>query len=227
VPHLAFALGELLLLALALALAVLVHGHPAPLPGDVDLARGLQHLLLPHHVLTALLDAVSAVNWPTPSAITVAAVLVVLLVRHRRLDALLALTISVVADASSYLTNQLVRRPRPADHGLAILQHITRYLSFPSGHVIHAVAFFGFLLFLTYQTRHPARWLWLVRLLLAALIVLMGPSRVLEGEHWPSDVLEGLLIGAFWLVLGLHAYNAARRRWPHLLGHDEPHGPSR
>lgn len=225
VPHVRFAFGELLLWALALALAVIVHGHPAPLPGDVGLARGLQHLLLPHRVLTGLLDAVSAINWPTPSGITVAALLVVLLVLRRWLDAILALVTSVLADGSSYLTNEIVRRPRPADHGLFILQHITRYFGFPSGHVIHAVAFFGFVLFLTYQTGRPAGWLWPVRLTLLAVIVLMGPSRVLEGEHWPSDVLEGLFVGAFWLVLGIHVYGTAGRRWPHLLGPDV--GPPR
>lgn len=140
-------------------------------------------------------------------------------------DALLALATSAVADASSYLINQLVRRPHPSGHGLAILQHVTRYYSFPSGHVIHAAAFFGFLLFLTDQRRQPARWLGPVRLLSAALIVLIGPSRVLEGEHWPSDVPEGLLVGAFWRVLGIHMYGAAWCRWPDLLGHDEPHRP--
>jgi membrane-associated phospholipid phosphatase len=74
------------------------------------------------------------------------------------------------------------------------------------------VAFFGFVLFLTWRMRRPALPLWPVRAVLIALIVLMGPSRVLEGEHWPSDVLGGLLYGAFWLILGLHVYAWAGHR---------------
>jgi membrane-associated phospholipid phosphatase len=35
---------------------------------------------------------------------------------------------------------------------------------------------------------------------------------VLEGEHWPSDVLGGWLYGVFWLILGLHVYSARRRQ---------------
>ncbi len=220
--HGLFAGGELLLLVLALALAVVVHGHPTPLPGDVGASLAVQRALLPHHTLTAALDEVSTINWPIPSAIVLAAIVVVLLVLRRWLDVIVAVAVSALADGSSYLTNSIVRRPRPLGHGLHILRHITNYFSFPSGHVIHAMAFFGILLFLTYRTRRPAApWLWLVRLVLVVLIVLMGPSRVLEGEHWPSDVLEGLLLGAFWLVLGIHAYNWASRRYPRFLGRGE------
>ena len=202
----------MLALLAALALAVIVRRHPGPLPGDVGVTLALQHLLLPHHWLASLVDAVSAINWPVPSAIVVVGVVGLLVTLRRWLAAAVALLTSGLADASSYITNEIVRRPRPSDHGLHILHVIKTYYSFPSGHVIHAVAFFGFVLFLTWQTRRPAPLLWPVRAVLIALIVLMGPSRVLEGEHWPSDILGGLLYGAFWLILGLHVYSAGRRQ---------------
>ena len=49
----------------------------------------------------------------------------------------------------------------------------------------------------------------------------MAPSRVLEGEHWPSDVLGGLLFGGFWLLVGIQVYLAATARWPHLIPPNE------
>jgi membrane-associated phospholipid phosphatase len=210
--HAAFVAGELAVLLTALALAVIVRRHPGPLPGDVGVALALQHLLLPHHWLASLVDGVSTINWPVPSAIVVAGVVGLLVTLRRWLAAGTALLTSALADASSYITNEIVRRPRPSDHGLHILHVIKTYFSFPSGHVVHAVAFFGFVLFLTWQTRRLAPLLWPVRAVLIALIVLMGPSRVLEGEHWPSDVLGGLLYGAFWLILGLHVYWWAEHR---------------
>jgi membrane-associated phospholipid phosphatase len=210
--HAAFAIGELVALLAALALAVIVRRHPGPLPGDVGVALALQHLLLPHHWLAALVDGVSTINWPVPSAIVMAGVIGLLVTLRRWLAAGVALLTSALADASSYITNEIVRRPRPSDHGLHILHVIKNYYSFPSGHVIHAVAFFGFVLFLTWQTRRWVPLLWPVRAVLIALIVLMGPSRVLEGEHWPSDVLGGLLYGVFWLILGLHVYSVRRRQ---------------
>jgi len=120
-----------------------------------------------------------------------------------------------------------VQRPRPDGYGVHVLRHITNYFSFPSGHVVHAFAFFGFLLFLSLRSWSPTTgraqssrlwpWaLWAIKVVLIALIVLMGPSRVLEGEHWPSDVVGGALTGAFWLVLGAHLYLWAERRWPRL-----------
>ncbi len=214
VRHGRFLVGEALLLALIAALAVAVKGHPAPFPGDVGITLGVQHLLLPHRLLTNLLDGVSTINWPQPAAVILVVVTALLLVLRRWLAAIVVVLSSCLADLSSWLTNEIVRRPRPFDHGIHVLRKITNYYSFPSGHVVHALAFCGILLFLAWRVRRPAAWLWVARVVLVALIVLMGPSRVLEGEHWPSDVVEGLLIGAFWLLLGVHAYMWAARRWP-------------
>ena len=213
-------IGIVLLLA-AVALALIVKSHPAPLPDDVQIELADQHMLLPHHHLAVALDQVSRVNWPTPAGIIVGVVFVLLLVLRRFLDALTAAGASVLGDLSSYLTNQFVQRPRPEGHGIVVLKQITNYFGFPSGHVVHAVAFFGVLLFLTFQTRRWPAVRWLLRIVFVFLIVLIGPSRVMEGEHWPSDVVEGLLVGGFWLLLALHFYWWAAQRWPRLLAPDE------
>jgi membrane-associated phospholipid phosphatase len=75
--------------------------------------------------------------------------------------------------------------------------------------------------FLTYLARPPAPWLVILRVVLALIVVLMGISHILEGEHWPSDVVAGHLLGAFWLIVGIHAYRWLWRRSPRLRGHDE------
>lgn len=221
IRHAAFAVGELIMLVVALVLAAIVHGHPGPLPGDVGGSLDVQHLLLPHHLLTQSIDAVSTINWPIPSAIGLAVMAIILLALRWRMAAVGVLVVAALADGTSYLINDIVRRPRPHGYGVSVLQHITNYFSFPSGHVVHALAVFGFVIFLTYQVRRGAVWLWIVRVILVALILLMGPSRILEGEHWPSDVLEGVLIGALWLIASIHIYLWARRRWPRLQGRGE------
>jgi membrane-associated phospholipid phosphatase len=210
-----------LLLGAAIALALAVKAHHGPWGDDVNIELADQHLLLPHHWLAVAVEQISRVNWPTPAGTIVGVVFFLLLLLRRWLDALTAAGASIFGDLSSYLTNQFVQRPRPEGHGIAVLQQITNYFSFPSGHVVHVIAFFGVLLFLTFQTRRWPAVTWLLRIVLLLLILLIGPSRVMEGEHWPTDVIEGLLIGAFWLVVAVHWYWWAGRRWPHLLAPDE------
>ncbi len=89
---------------------------------------------------------------------------------------------------------EVIRRPRPDGYGVRVLTHIAHDDSFPSDHVVHAFAYVGFLLFLTLtrpRTFCRAPWLWPASIVRAALVALMGPSRLLEGEHWPRDVLGG------------------------------------
>jgi membrane-associated phospholipid phosphatase len=100
---------------------------------------------------------------------------------------------------------EVVSRPRPA----ADLVHVSDKASghsFPSGHVVGAVVFFG-LLFVLAGVVIPHRGLrFLFRLFCAFMIVATGPARVYVGVHWPSDVLGGYLFGALALALFVRAY---------------------
>jgi membrane-associated phospholipid phosphatase len=74
--------------------------------------------------------------------------------------------------------------------------------NFPSGHVVYATALCSLLGWLALARGN--------RLLFASMVVVivcMGPCRVIDGAHWPSDVLAGYCLGLAWtiavLVLGL------------------------
>lgn len=114
------------------------------------------------------------------------------------------------ADAINVTMNSLVARPRPAGGQIHAVANLGLH-SFPSGHVTHVVAFYGFLFYLTIlgDRIHP-RWrpfLWVVRAICLYFILLIGVSRVLEGEHWPSDVLASYLLGALVLVIAVALYH--------------------
>ncbi len=43
----------------------------------------------------------------------------------------------------------------------------------------------------------------------AALILLIGPSRIYLGEHWASDVIGSYIIGTFWLIILISCINSS------------------
>lgn len=101
----------------------------------------------------------------------------------------------LLAMAGSVLLNQLLKlyfnRPRPAD---ALLH--TFGLSFPSGHAMLGLTFYGGLAWLL--ARHFKRPGWAVPLLLWAGLI--GLTRVYLHVHYATDVLAGFAGGAAWLV---------------------------
>ena len=85
-------------------------------------------------------------------------------------------------------------------------------LSFPSGHAMMSMAFYGCLAWLAVQ--HGGRWVWAILLVIWALLI--GLSRMYLHVHYPTDVVAGFAGGTAWLVLlrtGLLLYweNKARR----------------
>ncbi|MBI4752329.1 MAG: phosphatase PAP2 family protein [Acidobacteria bacterium] len=104
------------------------------------------------------------------------------------------------------IVKELVARPRPTSELVQQLVQETS-LSFPSGHVMHYVTFYGFLLILINEEPFP-RWLKTsLNALCGIPILLIGTSRVFLGAHWPSDVTAGYFLGGFWLGLSIWLYH--------------------
>lgn len=81
--------------------------------------------------------------------------------------------------------------------------------SFPSGHILHTVAVYGFLAYLWCRATTS----WAERILAVALAVALNVAvalaRLVLGAHWPSDVLAGTLVGLIWLAVGIVALRRA------------------
>lgn len=72
--------------------------------------------------------------------------------------------------------------------------------SFPSGHVMAAVALWGLLpLVVSLYTQRRAIW-WASVVVSATLVAGISASRVYLGVHWFSDVTAGLVVGTFFLL---------------------------
>ena len=73
--------------------------------------------------------------------------------------------------------------------------------SFPSGHAAASVAIWGMLFYLAWRTRLLSSSVAAVAAVTVAFLI--GLSRVYLIEHYLSDVLNGYLVGALWLILGV------------------------
>lgn len=110
------------------------------------------------------------------------------------------------------LVKAIVQRARPTPGLVNVFAPLNEY-SFPSGHVLEYTAFLGFLMFLLF-TLTPHSWVRNLGLIvLGALIVLVGFSRVYLGQHWPSDVLGAYLLGSLWLTLSVYLYRWGKPRF--------------
>ena len=106
----------------------------------------------------------------------------------------------------------VIGRPRPTME-LVRVSGEWAHESFPSGHVVFYVCFFGFLFFVAFALLPKGSTARRVACALAALpILLVGLSRVYLGAHWPSDVLGAYLLSGMWLALSLDSYRRWKRR---------------
>jgi membrane-associated phospholipid phosphatase len=87
-------------------------------------------------------------------------------------------------------------------------------LSFPSGHVFSAFAFYGFIALLALRTSLPRGTKLIIAVGAVLLILIVAISRVYVGAHWPSDVLGSILLGPAWLSVINIGLIVSDRRFP-------------
>ena len=82
-----------------------------------------------------------------------------------------------------------------------------RGLSFPSGHALMSVTFYGLLVYIVFKgiENRPLKWTLITLLLL--LILIIGFSRIYLRVHYASDVIAGFCVGLLWLVICVWVLN--------------------
>ncbi len=94
-------------------------------------------------------------------------------------------------------------RPRPGDQ---LLEQATNF-SFPSGHALMSVTFYGLLAYMAWHAIKNPMLRWLVIVLLVCWILLIGFSRIYLRKHYYSDVVAGYCIGFLWLIFAVWLLN--------------------
>jgi undecaprenyl-diphosphatase len=199
-------------IAVFAVLALYAHNGNALLAIDVPMTRAIQGVNLPLYgwVLTHTSD----LGFTPGDVISYVVVFAGLAASGLPAEALLTVVSALLASLVGSEIKILIGRLRPAGHGVHVAGHVTGY-SFPSGHVTQYVILFGFAFFLVFVTWRRG---WLrsgILAVLALLVVLVGPSRVYLGQHWPSDVLGAYLFAGVWLAgsIELDLFLLRRSSW--------------
>lgn len=109
----------------------------------------------------------------------------------------------VIVTILNQLLKGILQRPRPTEY--RIIEE-TGY-SFPSGHSMISMAFYGYLIYLIYKYVKNKYIKWISIVVLSLLICAIGISRIYLGVHYTSDVLGGFLISISYLVIFISAVN--------------------
>ena len=126
-------------------------------------------------------------------------VLLIIVVKGKRNKILILINVIVTTLLNQLLKN-VFQRGRPID---SIIEE-SGY-SFPSGHSMVSMAFYGFLIYLVYKSN--IKYKGLIIGLLSVLIVLIGISRIYLGVHYPTDVIGGFTLSLSYLLLFIDITN--------------------
>lgn len=116
---------------------------------------------------------------------------------------------AIISAMLQKLLKNAFHRERP-DIALHLIQQ--GGFSFPSGHSMTVLVFYGMMIYLCRQKMNNRTAANIVTVLLFLLIFFIGLSRIYLGVHYPTDVLGGWAIGSFLLLLLTQAVFSLQRK---------------
>ena len=132
----------------------------------------------------------------SPIFILLALVIIVIVISNKKYGLLLFINTIFI-----FLLNQGLKliflRERPFD---LMITYEDGY-SFPSGHTMMGIAFYGFIIYIIWQMNLSIRMKKIFTVLLIVLMILICLSRVYLGVHYLSDVLAGIFISLAYLIV--------------------------
>lgn len=121
-------------------------------------------------------------------------VLSLLFLKNKRIGIFMSIDLIVIT-IFQHILKPIFGRIRPV--GVNLIEE-TSY-SFPSGHSLTAMAFYGFIIYLIYKSNLKYKKVYII--LLSIVILLIGLSRVYLGVHFITDVLGGFTFSLFYLIM--------------------------
>lgn len=204
-----FWVGLIAVIGAFTTLTILVKTIPN-FPIDLQITRALQAIHAPLFAWFMRL-----ISWPgfSPQCYIIAILIVLAIYAFGfHWEALAALFAAIFTPVVNVIVKDYIRRPRPTIDLVDVFNVLNSY-SFPSGHVMFYVGFFGFIWFLVYTLLKRSWRRTAMLIFLGIFIALVGVSRIYLGQHWASDVLGAYLLGTLTLLVILWFYRWGKQRF--------------
>jgi membrane-associated phospholipid phosphatase len=205
-------LFQLGLFAAIIAFAVLtLFAKTTPyFPIDLQITHAIQEIESPF--FAGLMRLISWPGFLPQSILIILMITFALYIYGLQWESVTSLLSAAFAGTSTELIKVIIQRPRPAPDLVDVFSALTSY-SFPSGHVMFYMTFFGFVWYLSYSLLKRS---WKRSFLLGffgSLILMIGMSRIYLGHHWASDVLGAYLLGGLTLLAIVLFYHWGKKRF--------------
>mgnify|MGYP004531506845 CR=1 FL=1 len=123
-------------------------------------------------------------------------VILYIIIKNKKIGTLIGMNLVIVTILNQVL-KFILQRPRPTE--FRIINEIG--YSFPSGHSMISMAFYGFIIYLIYKNIKNKYLKITLISVLSLLIVMIGISRIYLGVHYTSDVCAGFLVSISYLII--------------------------
>lgn len=123
-------------------------------------------------------------------------ILSLIIIKNKKIPIVMCVNL-VIISILNWILKIIVQRPRPNEFRLID----EKGYSFPSGHSMISMAFYGFIIYLIYKKVENRYVRWGLISFLCILIFCIGISRIYLGVHYTSDVLAGFLISIAYLTV--------------------------
>ena len=130
------------------------------------------------------------------------AVILFIVIKNKKIGISIITNLGIITILNQLL-KRILQRPRPEEFRII---NESGY-SFPSGHSMISMAFYGYLIYLIYKYVKNKYLKWFLITILGILIVNIGISRIYLGVHYTSDVLAGFLISISYLIVYISIVN--------------------
>ncbi len=202
--------GALVMVAIAFGILTYLVKTTPSFAFDIQITQSLQMVKAPAFAL--LMNLISWPGFVPQSWIITGLIILLVYIFGLQWEAVMALIAAVLSSGIDLLVKDLIQRPRPLPSQVGVFAILNSY-SFPSGHVMYYLGFFGFIWFLAFSTLKPSLKRGFLLVIIGALIVLVGFSRIYLGEHWASDVIGSYLLGTLTLVAIIQLYRWGKTRF--------------